>query len=46
MCDKVILKNAGMLLFIPDQLKDQNICNKAFDNFTHALGSVPNCYKT
>ena len=46
MCDKVILKNAGMLLFIPDHLKDQNICNKAFDDFTHALGSVPNCYKT
>ena len=43
MCDKVILGNGGMLMFLFDCYKDQNMCNKAGDNYTHALGIVPDC---
>ena len=46
MCDKVILENGGMLMFIPDHYKDQNICNKVVDKYSHALKSVSDCYKT
>ena len=45
MCDKVILKNGGMLMFITDCYK-QNMCNRAVDNYAHVLGSVLDCYKT
>ena len=34
-CDKVILKNDGMLMFN----------DKAVDNYTCGLAFVPNCYK-
>ena len=34
-----------MLGFIPDFYKDQNICNKAVDNDSHALRFVHDCYK-
>ena len=44
--DKVILENGGMLMFILDPYKDQNMCNKAVDNYAHALGSVPNYHTT
>ena len=43
MHDKVISENGGMLMFIPDSYKDQNMCDKAVDNFAQALGSVPDC---
>ena len=46
MCEKFVLENGGMLIFIPDCYKDQRICNKPVDNYAHALGSVPNWYKT
>ena len=26
--DKIILENAGFLMFVPDYYKDQNVCNK------------------
>ena len=45
MCDKVILKNGGMLIFIPDCCKDQNMCNKTFDNYPNALKFVPDYQK-
>ena len=44
MCDKVILKNGGMLIF-PDCCKDQNMCNKTFDNYPNALKFVPDYQK-
>ena len=37
MCDKVILKNSGTLMFAPDCYKNQKRCNKAVDNYAHAL---------
>ena len=45
MCDKVILENGGMLVFIPDCYKDQNMYNKAVDNYAHGFGSVTNCLR-
>ena len=35
MCDKVILENGETLMFIPDSYKDQNIFNKAVDDYAH-----------
>ena len=47
MCYKVTkLLNGGMLTFVPDCYKDQNMYNKSVDNYPHALRSVPDCYKT
>ena len=46
MCDKVILKNSGTLMFVPDCYKYQKMGNKAVDNYAHALDFVPDCYKT
>ena len=46
MCDKPILKNGGTLKSVPDCCKNQELCNKAVDNYPHALESVPESYKT
>ena len=46
MWDKVILKNGGILMFIPACYKDQNMCSKAVDSYVHVLGSVPDFFKT
>ena len=35
MCDKVTLENGETLMFIPDSYKDQNIFNKAVDDYAH-----------
>ena len=41
MCYQAILRNGGMLMFIPDHYKDQNIYNdKAVDNYPHALNKI------
>ena len=40
MCNKVILKNGGMLESNPDQFKSQEMCDKAADNYIHALEFV------
>ena len=32
-------------MFIPDHCKDQNMHNKALNNYRHTLKYVPNCYK-
>ena len=34
-----------MLWFISDCYEYQKICDKAVDNYSHALRFVPNCYK-
>ena len=46
MCYKVILRNGGILMFNSERYKDQNMYNKAADNYPHALRSVPDCHKT
>ena len=37
MCVKVIIENGRMLWFISECYKDQNMCNKAVDDYPHAL---------
>ena len=37
MCDKDFLENGGTLNFVPECYKNQEICNKAGDNYPHAL---------
>ena len=44
MCNKVILENGRMLIFVPDCCKNRKICDNV-DNYAHALGAVPHCYK-
>ena len=41
MCDKVIFENGGTLKSVPDCYKNQEMCNKAVDNYRHALEFVP-----
>ena len=36
-CDKVILENGEASVFVPDCYKYQKMCNKALDNYPHAL---------
>ena len=44
--DKVILENGEASMFVPDCYKYQKMCNKALDNYPHALRFVSDCYKT
>ena len=46
MCDKAILENGGTLKSVRHCCKNQEMCNKAVDNYPHALEFVPECYKT
>ena len=46
MFDKTILENNGILEFVRDCYKNQEMCNKPLDNYHHALKLVPNCYIT
>ena len=46
MCDKTILENGGTLKAAPDCYKNQEMWNKAVDNYPHALEFVLKCYKT
>ena len=41
MCAKAILENNGTLKSVPDCYKYQEMCNKAVDNYPHALEFVP-----
>ena len=45
MREKAFLENDGALKSIPDCYKNQEICNKAVDNYLHALEFVLECYK-
>ena len=40
MYDKAIVENGGTLKFVPDCCKNQEMCNKAVDNYPHALEFV------
>ena len=42
-CDEAILENAETLKYVPTATK---IRYKAVENYPHALGFVPECYKT
>ena len=44
MYDLAILENVGTLKSVPDWYKNQEMCNKAVDNYPHALDFVPECY--
>ena len=54
MCDKAILEFGRtlksvpnrLLQIVPDCYKNQQMCNKAVDNYPHALQFVPECYET
>ena len=46
MCDKANLENGGTLKSVPDRCKNQKMCNKAIDNYPHALEFVPEGYET
>ena len=46
MCDKVILKTGGTLLFVLDCYKNRKMYNRAVDIYAHALECVPDCYTT
>ena len=46
MCDKAILENGGMLESFTDCHKNQQICDKAVDNYPHVLKFVTDCYIT
>ena len=41
---KTILENGGTLKSVPDCYKNQEICNKAVDNYL--LEFVPECHET
>ena len=43
---KVIKENGRMLRFIPYCYKDQKICDKGIDNYSHALRFAPDCSQT
>ena len=46
MCDKAILQNVGILESVPGPYKNQQMCDKAIDNYPHALKFVLGCYMT
>ena len=46
MCNSVVLKNGGALKSVPNQSRSHDKCNKAVDNYAHALEFVPDLYKT
>ena len=41
MCDKAVLENGRQLKSVPDCYKNQEMCNKAVDNYPHILEFVP-----
>ena len=42
---KSILENSETLDSVTDCYKNQEMCNKAVDNYLYALEFVPECYK-
>ena len=37
MCNKAVLENGGKLKFVPECCRNQQMCEKADDNYLHAL---------
>ena len=46
MCVKALLENCGTLNSVPDYYKNQEMCNKAVDNYPYALEFVPEFFMT
>ena len=46
MFHKAILENGETLESVPECYKNQQLCDKAVDNYPHALEFVPECRKT
>ena len=46
MCDSAIFKNGGTLNSVLDCNKNQEMCNKTGDNYSHALEFAPDFYMT
>ena len=46
MCGKAILENGGTLESAPDCQKNQEMYDKAVDNYPHPLKFVSDCYMT
>ena len=47
MCGKAILEKGRKLkTSVSECYQNQQMCNKAVDNYPHALEIVPECYKT
>ena len=44
MFDKAILENGGTLESVPDCHKNHQMCEKAIDDYHHALRFASNCY--
>ena len=45
MCGKTVLENGRTLKFVPNNYKNQKLCNQAIDNYVDALEYVPNCFR-
>ena len=45
LCDKVIIENDGMIMFIPDQYITQE-CDNVVNNYPDTSESVPDCFMT
>ena len=46
MLDKAVLENCGTLESVPGCYKNQQMCDKAFDNYHNTLKFVLDFYKT
>ena len=46
MCDEAFLENVRILRHVLDCYKNHEMCNKAIENYPHALEYVPECYTT
>ena len=46
MSDQTISENVGTLESVPDGCKNQQMSDKAVDNYAHALKFVPDFYNT
>ena len=46
MCEKAIVEKGATLKSVPDCYKNQEMWNKAVDNYPHTLEFVPECLVT
>ena len=45
MCNRAIIENGGTLKSVPNRYKTHEMCNKAVNNYIHALEIVPDLYR-
>ena len=46
MCNQAILENSGTLNYVPDCYENQEMYQKAVDNYPNASEFVPECFMT